>query len=314
MIRSRLPIAVATHAARDMIGEPPGSAGGSWPGLHRFLDWAAETGFDGIDVSTSVFDVERSARWWRGLHAQVAARGLEIASINCLRSSLADAKFWQLGDRRIRRAIEIAEDLGIPSVNVSLAVPPERLDANAHRQRAAPPGSSRIATAKERSLTIERLSAIHKETTGRSTRLVLELHHCSVIDTASALRSMIDDLDDSFTANPDVVNELWAFETIEATAAEIVDTLAPVSRHLWHVKDYTLGPASTPGVPRNFVDVAVGSGATDYADAIARMLGAGFDGWISVERSGVGDFLRTAREGLAFLHSHLPPINARSTT
>lgn len=312
MSAAHLPIALATHAARDVIGPAPSAGGERWDGLERLLDWAAATGFDGLDVSTSVFDVERSIAWWSGIQSVAGDRGLAIASINCLRSSLADEDYQRSGDRRIHRAVEIAEALGVPSVNVSLAVAPERLDANAHRQLALPPGSSRVASPAEVAATVQRLGTIDEDTSGRSTHLVIELHHCSVADTSSALRALIDELGPSFTANPDIVNELWAFEDISASPADIVDALAPVSPHLWHVKNYTLIPASEGGPPA-FADAALDEGDVDYTDALDRMLDAGFDGWISIERSGPGDFLHTARVGLEFLHRKLTTTTPRST-
>lgn len=313
MNASRLPVAVATHAARDIIGEAP-AVGETWPGLTRLLDWAATTGFDGLDVSTSVFDVDRPTDWWRGVAKQASDRGLKIASINCLRSSLADENYWQAGARRIRRAVEIAEELGIPTVNISLAVPPERLDANSFRQLREPPGSSRGARVKERRATIERLLAIDRDTRHRDTDLVLELHHCSLVDTAPALRSMLDDLGGGYTGNPDVVNELWAFDTIDSTPTQIMDVLAPVSPHLWHLKNYVLEPAEQPRLPPTFVDASLVDGAVDYVDALSRMRSAGFAGWFSIERSGPGDFLKSAEIGLDFLHTSMTPSTSRRTT
>lgn len=308
----RLPVALATHAARDIIGPAPASGGGRWDGLERLLDWSAETGFDGLDVSTSVFDVERPLTWWNGVRSLAEDRGLVIASINCLRSSLADEEHWRLGDRRIRRAIEIAEALGVPSVNVSLAVPPERLDANARRQLALPPGSSRVATPAEVAATVYRLRSIDEDAPDRSTRLVIELHHCSIVDTSASLRALIDELGAGFTANPDIVNELWAFDTIDASPADIVDRLAPVSPHLWHVKNYTR-VSDADGGPPAFADAALDGGDVDYTDVLGRMMRAGFDGWISIERSGPGDFLQTASAGLRFLHTQLTTTTPRST-
>lgn len=298
------PVAVATHAARDLIGPEP-EDGSRWTGLESFATWAAETGFDGVDASSSVLVLERPDGWWRDVAAVLADRGLRLASLNCLRSSLADPDHWHLGDARIRRAFEVARLLDVPTVNVSLAVPAERLDANAFRQVATPPGSSRSAAASELSATVERLRVLYRWAGEDAARLVLELHHCSVVDTADSLRDVLDQLADDGAAhpvlgNPDLVNELWAFDRIESPWQESLAHLAPVSGGIWHLKN--VRQRTTPE-GHQFVDASLGDGDIDYRAAVATMGNAGFQGWLSIERAGAGDFRTTATDGLHFLRS-----------
>lgn len=292
------PIAVATHAARDQIGPVP-AGDGPWRGWERWLDWVRDTGFDGVDLSTGVVPVERPDDWWRGLADSVRRRDLEIASINCLRSSLADPEHWRLGDARIRRALDLADLLGIPTVNVSLAIPPERADANACRMQAAPLGSSRTATAAQRRATLDRLRAIVAGRRGTAD-LVLELHHASVADTAPTAVDLAQAA--GIPLNPDLVNELWAFDEPERDWRETLRMCSPVSSGIWHVKNCrrTTAPDGTV----RFADAPLDDGEIDYAEAIGIMRGAGFDGWVSIERSGAGDFPATATRGIDFLHIH----------
>ncbi len=297
---TRWPVAVATHAARDIIGRPPPGDFGHWEGLDRFLAYARETGFDGIDVSTSLIDGRRDDRWWSTLAAAVSAAGLEIASINCLRSSLADRDYWGLAAARIRRALIIADALDIPSVNVSLAVPPERLDANAHRQLALPPGSSKTCTEEELDRTAEQLQELADLADSLRTRLVVELHHCSVADTADSVLALLKRVGRPLAVNPDVVNELWAFDRVLANWRDTLTALAPVSGGIWHVKNCR---RTAVDGRVEFVDAPLGEGDVDYAEAVSVMQAAGFEGWLSIERSGPGDFLATAAQGIAFLHS-----------
>jgi sugar phosphate isomerase/epimerase len=299
-------IAVATHAARSTIGVAPDGDFQRWVGLDRFAAFASEAGFDGVDASTSVWSVDRGLEWWRSLQTSLAHDGLELASINCLRSSVADEQYGELGSHRIRGAVRIARELGIPSVNISLAVPPERLDANEHRQLARPPGSSLVASPEERDRTLRVLNDIADEAGADGPELVLELHHCSVVDTASALAETLGSLGGRYAANADLVNELWAFEEIETDWRESLASLAPLSGAIWHVKNFTLEG-------RTFVDAPLDDGFIDYRSATRMMRDAGFHGWISIERSGDGDFLSTSARGLAFLRSLDTPHQQRST-
>lgn len=291
------PVAVATHAARDAIGSAPGPDQ-RWRSLEQWLDWVAEAGFDGVDLSSSVFPLERSDAWWHGIGMLAADRGLRLASINCLRSSLADVDYWHLGDQRIRRAVQIGHLLDIPTVNISLAVPAERLDVNAHRQQQSPPGSSRVATEAERQATRDRLAAIRDVTPAGGPALVVELHHGSLVDTAGSLLSLALDL--GIAVNPDLVNELWAFDRIEASWQTSLEMLAPVSGGVWHVKNCRRRKREAGVV---FEDAPLDVGDIDYRAAIAVMAESGFEGWISIERSNVGDFVSTATRGLAFIRS-----------
>ena len=295
-------IAVATHAARSVIGSVPDGRFRPWTGLDDFVGYAASAGFDGIDASTSVLPVEAGHSWWRALQTYLAANGLELASINCLRSSLADEDHWGLGRERILAASRIARELGIPTVNISLAVPPERLDANAHRQRARPPGSSLVTTAAERERTLRLLGEIAREVPDGPER-VLELHHCSLVDTAASMVDIVSRLDGRYLANADLVNELWAFDQIRDDWRDSLRALAPIHSGIWHVKNFNL-------IDAEFVDAPLDMGYIDYSEAVQIMASYEFEGWISIERSGDGDFLTSAARGLDFLKSTIHSVRS----
>lgn len=292
------PVAIATHAAREQIGPVPDDEG-IWWGWEAWLDWVRARGFDGVDVSTGVAPVERSDDWWRELAASARRRDLELASINCLRSSLADPEHWQLGDARIRRAIDVAAMLGIPTVNVSLAIPPERGDANACRLQASPLGSSRTATAAQRRATAERLRALVPARSD-GPAVVLELHHASIADTAPSAIELAATV--GIPLNPDLVNELWAFDEPERDWADSLRMCAPVSGGIWHVKNCRR--VVRPDGAIEFHDAPLDDGDLDYVEALQIMADAGFEGWLSIERSGGDDFPATAERGIDFLHTH----------
>ena len=113
-----------------------------------------------------------------------------------------------------------------------------------------------------------------------------------------------------FTANPDLVNELWAFETVKTNWRDTLVALAPLTGEIWHIKNCR---RLVDAGRTEFVDAPLDEGDIDYTEAVAIMRTAGFQGWVSIERSGEGDFLTTATRGRQFLHS-LKSAKQRSTT
>lgn len=292
------PVAIATHAARDLIGKHAGKPSG-WSTLLAFLEKAECLGFDGVDIATTVFDVSLSREWWMDLSRQIELRNLRIASINCLRSSLADPDHWRSAENRIEAALRHAAELGIPSVNVSLAVPPERADANAQRMQRAPLGSSRTATEEDFRLTARRLDRLAEIGSEANVAVAVELHHASIADTAPATLRLLEFCEQGVEVNPDLVNELWAFDTVAADWRDTLSALAPYTHSIWHVKNCwrrTEGELSVA-----FEDAPLGNGEIDYQAAFSIMVDSGFTGWISIERSGPGDFLATAQDGIRFI-------------
>ena len=191
------PVAVATHAARDVIGSAPGS------GFERFLDWAVAAGFDGIDLSNSV------------LYDDYAAESME----------------------RIRWSIRAAAALEAPVVSLSLALPQQVDDCNQFRGLNHSMGCSRGASDQTFEATALRLRDLAAEARNMGVALSIETHHASLADTGAAtlkLWQMVDD--DSVGLNPDLVNVLWAYATPEEDWRETLRLLAPHA-NLWHVKN-----------------------------------------------------------------------------
>ena len=136
------PVAVATHAARDAIGEAPdGSV--VWPGMLDFIAWAAKAGFDGIDLSDTVVPFDRSTRGLHELASAVGDHGLRFAGLNILRASLADPDYGSHNLERTRRSINACVELGCRILSISLALPRQVDDCNRYRGLDHSRGSSR---------------------------------------------------------------------------------------------------------------------------------------------------------------------------
>src|SRR5512133_3952944 len=117
-------ILFATHALRGY----PKHKGGfpSAESRRNLFSWAKRKGFDGIEVGDWWFDfftaddgeVSR-------LKEEMGGYGLEFAGLNCLRKSVAHPAVVEQSWRDLRRSIEIAKNLHLGFVNISLALPAE---------------------------------------------------------------------------------------------------------------------------------------------------------------------------------------------
>jgi sugar phosphate isomerase/epimerase len=295
-------IAVATHAARAFIGQRhPGTSVRDWRGMRSFLAWASAAGFDGIDLSDSVFDFRQPTHDLADLGHLLAEYGLPVPALNCLRASLCDRDYSELSDVRIRAALDAADRLGTEVVNISLAVPPQRLDCNRYRGGLTSPGSSRQASDADFAVTARRLTELVSLADSIGVRLSVEMHHCSIADTSASVLRLIDQVSSpTLGCNPDIINMYWAYSEPEEDCLESLERLAPAS-NLWHVKN-ARRILVADGEMAAFIGTHLHSGDVDYRLANVKMHDAGFSGWVSIERAGPGDFLYTAEESLRYLN------------
>ena len=289
-------IALAAHACQALLGQPDRDDATRWGGLASFLDLAAEAGYGGVDLSTGVFPMDAPDGWWRDIARLVADRGLEIASLNSLRSSLCDPDYAALGAQRIERALEVAALVGSDTLNVALGVPWERLDANRFLGVADPPGGSRSASAADFEVTPATLDRFADAAAERGVELVLELHYCSIADSAAAIGRLLLQMQNPIAVNPDLVNAVWAYDEADEGWEPTLRRLAPASSGVWHVKNC----AAAPGDGVVLRDATLADGVIDY-DVACDILGdAGFDGWVSVETCGAPDYRSFAVSGAEF--------------
>lgn len=268
--------------------------------MRSFLQWASAIGFDGIDLSDSVVDFNDSPQQVRGLARLLDEHNLVAPTINCLRASLCDREFSELSTARVRAALRAAEVLGTEVVNISLAVPRQRLDCNQFRGSRKSPGSSCQANDDDFALTVRRLAELVSVAESLGVLLTVEMHHCSLADTSTSTLRLIRAVSSpTLGCNPDIVNMYWAYSEPEEDWLEGLERMAPMS-NLWHVKNVRriFNPTAKTSA---YIDAPLHSGDIDYRLASAVMWRAGFPGWVSIERGGPGDFLFTAAEGYSYL-------------
>jgi sugar phosphate isomerase/epimerase len=295
----RWPVAIATHAARDAIGQP--RAGETlWPGLVDFLRWSADAGFSGIDLSDSVFPFDTTASGLAELASAAADHGLRFAGLNLLRASFADPGYGADNLDRARRSVEAVALLDAGTLSISFAVPRQVADCNAYRGLDHSLGGSRLAGDRDFEITAERLRSLADEAQASGVALSIEVHHASIADNgASALRLLKLTDHPSVGVNPDLVNAYWAYATPEEDWRAQLRLLAPHA-NVWHVKN-VLRVEVEAGVRSVFLGTSLADGDIDHRWACHVMREAGFTGWVSIERGGPGDALHMARAGLSYL-------------
>jgi sugar phosphate isomerase/epimerase len=297
------PVAVATHAARDSIGPAPGDLTVS-PGMLPFLAWAADAGFDGIDLSDTVVPFDRGARGLQRLASAASDYGLQFAALNLLRASLADPHYGSESLDRARRAIDACAELGAAVLSISLALPRQVDDCNRFRGLQQSLGSSRVGSDRDFEMTAERLQVLAGEARPVGVQLSIELHHASLADSAAAtLRLHRLAADPAIGVNPDLVNAYWAYCTPEEDWKEQLVMLAPHA-NIWHVKNVHR-VETMPGAHAFYVGTNLAEGDLDYRWACRIMRKAQFSGWVSIERGGPGDALHTLRVSLDYLKNDL---------
>ena len=304
----RWPVATATHAGRDAIGAAP-SGSVLWPGMLRFIGWAARTGFDGIDLSDSVVPFDRSGVGKLGdLFAAVRDNGLRFGGLNLLRCSLADPHYGLENVDRIRRSIDACAELDAGIVNISLALPRAVDDCNRYRGLDHARGGSLQGTDSDFEVTAERLRELAGEARKASVALSIELHHASLADSGAAtLRLHNLTADKAVGVNPDLVNGYWSYCTPLEDWRQQLRMLAPLT-NIWHVKNVQRVETET-GARAEYLGTSLGDGDVDYHWACRTMRDAGFSGWVSIERGGAGDALRTMGQSLDYLNDLMSEMN-----
>ena len=293
-------IAFATHAART-YPEP------RWGGLPSdqeqaaLFDWVADQGFAGVDIADSWvdFDLLDDDAVWR-MAARIRERRLAATALNCLRKTLCHPRHGERSAAQLDRAVTIAALLDCPVVNISLSIPTDVPGAQAVLGTTYSPGSSRDATGEDYAVTAARLRPLARRAAGLGIALSIELHHCSLADTSSGLiRVLTEAGEPNIGANPDLVNEYWAYAEPAESWRDALRALAPRS-NLWHVKN--VQRVYVPEVKRSVcLERPLDSGDIDYRWAVAAMRAAGFDGWISIENAGLTDPFETTSRGREYL-------------
>jgi sugar phosphate isomerase/epimerase len=262
---------------RGQWSPPPDAAA-----RQRLWRWAAQSGFEGVELSPRWFDFDLlSNTELSQLCAEIEAEGLLVSGLNISRCILTRTQVREHVDR-LWRAVEVASTLRAPVVTVSLSMPkPPTADRPLLRGDQIPE-VERAATA---TLLADLACFVGLV---RGVQLSLELHDDGLLDTPELLLDMLKRVDaPNVGVNPDLGNFCrTSDEPADWRAA--LQALAPHA-NCWHVKNYRRGEPAK-----------LWEGDIDYAEAMAIMRAHGYTGWVSIEGY-QGDVLSSQEESLAYL-------------
>lgn len=229
------------------------------------FSWAAGCGFEGVEISSRWFDVESlgPARLVE-LRREIESAGLKVSGLNVERA------LGQWG--RIHQAARIASVLGAEIVNIALA---KEFDGSGDWEPLAEAA--------------DRMAFVARQAAADGIQISVELHDDGLLDSAAACLQFYEFAGESnLGVNPDLGN-VCRGPAGTPDWAGVLQQLAPLA-NCWHVKNYRAGEPA-----------ALDDGDIDYRTAMGIMLGAGYQGWVSIE-SRVGEFRATQAAGLKYLH------------
>ncbi|MBM4419365.1 MAG: sugar phosphate isomerase/epimerase [Chloroflexi bacterium] len=303
-------ILLATHTLRPVYGGPEAI---TTPETRRHvIAWSRRRGFDGIEVGAWWFDFATAPIGeLRALRDQMHDAGLEMGGFNCLRSSVVHPAVREENRRALTRAVEAAAAVGVPFVSISFSMAPDLVQLPFDRIRGwiYSPGGSRGAPDSEFTETAALLKDLARQAAPHGVSIAIELHNCSLADTSASLLRLLGAAGEpNISANPDLGNLVWGYETPEERWQDAIVALAPHVR-FWHVKN--VQRVHLPEFRRAaFVASTLETGEIDYRWCLARLREAGFDGTISLEGAGGGDWLGVASRNKAYLDEMLGDLAA----
>lgn len=305
-------IAFATHA---LMGYPRRALVGNTPDAQKasnLMAWLEHHGFDGMEVG----------QWWLdfsllgadrvgAFKEELAAHNLELIAFNCLRKCVTHPKIADENERDLRRTIDVAKAVRPKYVSISFSLDADVYGVSQDKARGLPEsfGCSKGAPERDYEITAALLKDLAREAAKADVEIAIEMHHCSLADNSRALLHLIDLADEpNISANPDLGNVLWGYEVPEEPWYESVKRVAGRVK-FWHLKN--VQRIHVPEVRHSFyVHAGLGEGDIDYRWALGTLMAAGFDGDVSIEGSGGGDFLAFADRGKKYLDELMDDIES----
>jgi sugar phosphate isomerase/epimerase len=229
----------------------------------QVLAWAANQGFEGIEISPHWLDFARlDSPELTQVATDAAAAGLVVSGINVNRCLFTHGEEAAKNLQVINRAIDAAAIMGAANVTLSLSLPMHGPPRPIYRGRDTP-----VA---ERQQCAELLSLLARRAKACNVSLSLELHDDGLLDTAELCLEMLNRVSaTNVGVNPDLGNLVRGDHAADWQAA--LQTMAPHANN-WHVKNYRTGQPSP-----------VWEGDIDYIQAFRIMRDAGYAGWVSIE-------------------------------
>jgi sugar phosphate isomerase/epimerase len=273
---------------RDAFGEMP-------PREHRrpYLRAVKGLGFDGVEIPTSaVASVSEAAA--RELRAELEDAGLPAV---CVRAGgpIAHPRDGAATLSRVLETVRFAAWVGASVVNVTCVTPPANPGAPgaAHIGEPVSQGASRYASEADYVATAHAYREVGRLAGDLGLDVSIEIHQGSIADNSWSGLHLTDLIDlPNFGVNPDLGNIFWQYDAPEETCESAIVALAPRAKY-WHCKN--LKKVAIPDLNKAvFLRVALPDGDIDYRFAVAAMLDAKYEGYMSIEGAREGDQLTIA--------------------
>lgn len=232
--------------------------------LEAFLEFAAEAGFDAVELFLRDYwpeGDEHPERHAERVRKQVDAAGLSVCALTAMNDFVyLDEENVAREVARMERVCGLAKILGTNILRTEGGQPKDSVPEEKHVEA--------MAECLKRCLPfVER------------DEIVLAVdNHGLVTNDADLQVRLFEAVDSPFVrATMDTMNYRWAGHDLE-TVGRFYETIAPYVRHV-HIKDGT-------GTRGNYVGHVIGEGEIDVPAAIAALKGAGYDGVWCVEYEG----------------------------
>jgi sugar phosphate isomerase/epimerase len=257
----------------------------SRPDRRRLFAWAAEAGFEGIEISPRWLDIHALSRpELDRLRADVEEVGLRVSGLNLNRFVLTRSP--QAADhlRRLERSVDVAAALGAEVIALSQSLP--TLPAGER-----PPLRGDDVPLPEHQDAVALIAPVATRAAQTGVKLSIELHDDGLTDTTAWCLWHCFAVGGGGTGvgavgvNPDLGNICRGPHALPDWEAAL-RRLAPYA-NVWHIKNYRDGRS-----------VPIWDGDIDYVRAFGIMREAGYEGWVSIESYGGDDVLRLQQESL----------------
>ncbi|MFT3660835.1 MAG: sugar phosphate isomerase/epimerase [Gordonia sp. (in: high G+C Gram-positive bacteria)] len=284
--------------------------------LDEVLDFAAAEGLDTVEIATGNWStgphcdlaaLTRDPAARRELADRIADRGLTLSALNANGNQLHPVT-GPAHDRVVRDSIEVAGEMGVPTVVLMSGLPGARGDSAPNWIVTSwPPETQEILDYQWNEVALPYWTELAEFARARGVRLAVEMHgHQLVYNPATLLRLREAVGADVVGANLDPSHLMWMGADLLAT----VEALGSAIHHV-HAKDArivrrnagpngvldTLPPDRADERSWNFVTIGLGhpGGAGFWSEFCYALCGAGYDGPLNIEHE---DMLVGSEEGV----------------
>jgi sugar phosphate isomerase/epimerase len=264
-----------------------------------YLRKVKSLGFAGIEVGLGQ-GVGRSEQDVRALRAELDSAGVPCMAVRA-GGGFAHPQIAATNRQHLLDAVAMASWIGAGIVNTALVTPPtdpHAVGAVFVGERVSQ-GSSRLAREADFAVTARYLREIGAAAADAGVRISIEMHQRSIADNAWSCLRLLEQIDHpNVGINPDLGNLYWTYDEPEETAEACILALAPHATY-WHCKQFQRVPV--PELQKSYFQrVSLADGEIDYRFAITAMVRAGYDGFLAIEGTPLGDQLTRDGRSLTY--------------